>query len=147
MVLLRGGLTPQVSVAQADLREISYAELSQRIRETPRIPFSVRDGKVRMSIAGFQNKLPVRLDQDKRIWLGDGAIASTHILKPQTANCAPHQAINEYFCKRLARAAGIASAPVEMIRVPEPVLEPDRYFSVKHIFVKRKKDEQEDLPK
>jgi hypothetical protein len=27
------------------------------------------------------------------------------------------------------------------------VLEPDRYFSVKHIFVKRKKDEQEDLPK
>ena len=45
------------------------------------------DGKVRMSVAGFQDKLLVLMDGEN-IFLADGALASTHILKPEPLNSA-----------------------------------------------------------
>jgi serine/threonine-protein kinase HipA len=41
------------------LREVTREELSQRIRERAQIPFSVWDQKVRLSIAGYQDKIAV----------------------------------------------------------------------------------------
>jgi serine/threonine-protein kinase HipA len=42
---------------QDRLRPLPVSEISERIRHRPQQPFSVWDGKVRLSIAGFQDKI------------------------------------------------------------------------------------------
>lgn len=110
-------------------RPISHEELQERIAQRHQIPFSVWDGKVRMSVAGFQDKLLVQKHGD-RLLLVDGPLASTHILKPQPLNTRlTHMVANEHFCMRLAQAVGLRAyktaslvAEVEILRVPDPVL-------------------------
>lgn len=114
------------------LRPIERAELSTRIRERNDIPFSVWDGTVRLSIAGYQDKLAVF--EDSGAWaLVDGAQrASTHILKPDPI--APRLAgltSNEFFCMRLAAAVGLPVARVRLEHVPEPVLVVERFDRVR----------------
>jgi serine/threonine-protein kinase HipA len=110
------------------LRPVSRAELSMRIRERQDVPFSVWDGAVRLSIAGYQDKLAV-FEADGEWSLADGPHrASTHILKPDPL--APRLAgltSNEFFCMRLAAAVGLPVAPVRLERVPEPVLVVERF--------------------
>ena len=50
-------------------REISLPELSARIRSRDQMPFSVWDDKVRMSIAGYQDKIAVYREPDGRLFL------------------------------------------------------------------------------
>jgi serine/threonine-protein kinase HipA len=114
------------------LREIPLQELDQRIAEREHVPLTVWDGKVRMSVAGLQDKLLVYLDRPLaelgkgtgRLCLVDGQrLASTHILKPDTANPqTPHLAVNEHFCMSLARRMGLPAAEVGLLRTPRPVL-------------------------
>lgn len=110
------------------LREIPIQELDQRIAEREQVPLTVWDGKVRMSVAGLQDKLLVYLDrplvEGGRLFLVDGQrLASTHILKPDTANPqTPHLAVNEHFCMSLARRMKLPVAEVGLLRTPRPVL-------------------------
>lgn len=110
------------------LREIPLKELNQRIAEREQVPLTVWDGKVRMSVAGLQDKLLVYLDrpllEGGRLFLVDGPrLASTHILKPDTGNPkTPHLAVNEHFCMVLARRMGMPAAEVSLLRTPRPVL-------------------------
>jgi serine/threonine-protein kinase HipA len=110
------------------LREVSGQELDQRIAERAHVPLTVWDGKVRMSVAGLQDKLLVYLDRPLndggRLFLVDGQrLASTHILKPDTDNPkTPHLAVNEHFCMSLARRMGLPAAEVTLLRTPRPVL-------------------------
>lgn len=104
-------------------RALTQAELSARIRSRPHESFAVWDGRVRLSIAGHQDKLAIHVDGDE--WsLADGAgIASTHILKPEPVRRElAWLTSNEYFCMRLAAGAGLPTASVELLHVPEPVL-------------------------
>lgn len=113
-------------------REIPLPELDRRIAEREHVPLSVWDGKVRMSVAGLQDKLLVYLDRPMtdlgrdggRLFLVDGQrLASTHILKPDTGNPqTPHLAVNEHFCMSLARRMGLPAAEVGLLRTPRPVL-------------------------
>ena len=48
--------------ALAPLREVSLGELNERLAQRAQIPFVVWDGKPRMSVAGYQDKLLVYLD-------------------------------------------------------------------------------------
>jgi len=104
-------------------RLLTQDELSARIRQRPSESFTVWDGKVRLSIAGFQDKLAV-FQNDGSWYLVEGPdLASTHILKPDPVN--PKLAgltSNEFFCMKLAAAIGLETAPVELHRLPEPVL-------------------------
>lgn len=104
-------------------RLLTREELSERIRARPQMPFTVWDGKVRLSIAGFQDKLAI-LDESGAWFLVEGPdLASTHILKPDPVN--PSLAgltSNEFFCMKLAAACGLETASVELHHVPEPVL-------------------------
>lgn len=110
------------------LREVSRQELDQRIAEREHVPLTVWDGKVRMSVAGLQDKLLVYLDRPLndggRLFLVDGQrLASTHILKPDTDNPkTPNLAVNEHFCMSLARRMGLPAAEVGLLRTPRPVL-------------------------
>lgn len=108
-------------------REISRDELRQRINERARVPFMVWDGRVRMSIAGYQDKLAVYLDGD-RFYLVEGELASTHILKPEpTETGLPMLVANEHFCMSLASRLGLVAAPASILRLPEPVLVIERF--------------------
>ena len=103
-------------------REIPVHELRRRIEERAQVPFAVWDGRVRMSIAGYQDKLPVYVEGD-RYYLVEGALASTHILKPEPLDRRlPGLVANEHFCMRLAARLGLAAAEVGIVRVPHPVL-------------------------
>jgi len=103
-------------------RELTYRELSERINSREVLPFSIWDGKVRLSIAGLQDKIAVMKDGDQ-LFLVEGALASTYILKPPPRNPALAKlVVNEYFCMTLAQQVKLPVASVELIRVPEPVL-------------------------
>ena len=103
-------------------REISRAELKQRIDERGEVPFAVWDGRVRMSIEGYQDKLAVYLDGE-RMYLVEGELASTHILKPEPVTQRLSMLVaNEHFGMSLAARLGLAVAPVSILRVPDPVL-------------------------
>jgi len=104
-------------------RLLTREELSERIRARPQLPFTVWDGKVRLSIAGFQDKLAV-LDDEGVWYLVEGPdLASTHILKPDPINLSlAGLTSNEFFCMKLAAACGLETASVALRHVPEPVL-------------------------
>ncbi len=105
------------------LRLVTREQLSERIRQRAEIPFSVWDGKVRLSIAGYQDKIAV-YEKSGNWYLADGPrLASTVIVKPQPPN--PRMAslpTNEYLCMQLARRVGLEVAPTRLVHVPEPVL-------------------------
>ena len=114
-------------------RLVSYQELSQRVQEQSKDGLALWDNKVRMSVAGFQNKLLIYTDAQLRdldpslpMYLVDPPLASTVILKPQ-----PEQihclVANEHFCMRLAKALGYRVADVALLRVPQPVLAVKRF--------------------
>ena len=114
------------------LREISLAELNDRLSQREYIPFVVWDGKVRMSIAGYQDKLTVYLDkeidQGGRIYLPSPPLASTHILKPESIQASmPYLVANEHYCMKLALRMGFPVAEVSILRSPRPILVVKRF--------------------
>lgn len=117
-----------VEVAKQDnsMREITAVEVNDRLRQREQIPFVVWDKKVRMSIAGYQDKLTVLIQQDKgesHMYLAAPPLASTHILKPEPmGRNMPHLVANEYYCMTLAKKMGFPVADVSILRVPRPVL-------------------------
>lgn len=113
-------------------REVSVAELNERLATRGEIPFVVWDGKVRMSIAGYQDKLLVYLDKPLeaggRMFLVEPPLASTHILKPEPDRIGtPHLVVNEHFCMSLARRMGLPVAEVAILRSPQPLLVVKRF--------------------
>ena len=123
------------AVAAKPPREVTREELDQRIAERDEIALAVWDGKVRMSIAGVQDKLMVYLDRPPsdgaRLFLVEPPLASTHILKPDPARqVTPHLVVNEHFCMSLARHMKLPVAEVGIYRTPRPVLVVRRFDRV-----------------
>lgn len=124
----------QVPAEQEPLRRrLPFEELQARIDNRATEPFNRWDGKVRMSIAGHQDKLLVAID-DGELFLVDGALSSTHILKPEPARAAaPFMVANEHFCMQLANRISMrrwkspCAAQVNILRVPAPVLSIERF--------------------
>ena len=105
------------------LREVTPAQLSERIRERGNLPFSVWDGKVRLSIAGYQDKIAVYEREGRWYLVESGRLASTEIVKPVPVR--PRLAslpANEHMCMQLARRVGLEVAPTRLVHLPEPVL-------------------------
>lgn len=125
-----GAAAPSIAPAPA-LRLVTPRQLSDRLRERDQLPFSVWDGRVRLSIAGYQDKIAV-YERDGAWYLVDGPdLASTVIVKPapQRARLASLPA-NEHLCMQLARRVGVAAADTRLVHVPEPVLLVQRFDRV-----------------
>lgn len=119
---------PCAAEYEVQQRSLLPQELSARIRARPYEPFSVWDGKVRLSIAGYQDKIAVFKDGGDWFLAEGSRLASTVILKPEPVNGnLTGLTSNEFLCMRLARHVGLAAAPVSLIHVPEPVLEVERF--------------------
>jgi serine/threonine-protein kinase HipA len=110
---------------------IALDELRDRIAERGQLPFSVWDGRVRLSIAGYQDKIAVH-EEAGELALVEGALSSTHILKPEPIDPRlPHMVANEHFCLSLAKTLGIEVAQATIMRLPEPVLKVQRFDRVR----------------
>jgi serine/threonine-protein kinase HipA len=92
-------------------RKLSANELAAILKELPKRPLLAGEAGVRLSLAGAQDKLAVRLE-DGEICLPLGGAPSTHILKPAVDRF-DSVIFNEAFCMRLAAATGQSTAPVE----------------------------------
>ena len=105
------------------LRRVTAQELSGRIQQRAQTPFSVWDGKVRLSIAGYQDKIALYQRGDEWYLVDGPRLASTVIVKPMPAQ--PQWAGlpgNEFLCMQLAQRSGLDVAATQLVHVPEPVL-------------------------
>lgn len=114
-----------VESINTSFREISKEELQERIRERKKTSITIWDGKVRLSLAGVQEKLPLAIINGK-FGFGEGKLASTHILKFDTSDT--HLVLNEAISLHLAHKAGLAvnKAKIELFD-HEPVLVVERF--------------------
>jgi serine/threonine-protein kinase HipA len=92
-------------------RDLSEEELAAILKELPRRPLLAGEEGIRLSLAGAQDKLAVRLE-GKTISLPLGGAPSTHILKPNVERF-EGVVFNEAFCMGLAAAAGLPAAAIE----------------------------------
>ncbi len=99
---------------ETSFREISILELQERVEKREIESIYVWDKKLRLSVAGVQEKLPLTII-DGKMGLGEGDICSTHILKFNRKN--ENVVLNEYISLRLAKAVGINVAEVEYLRL------------------------------
>ena len=116
------------AAAPSVLRPLSHEELSDRIRQRAQQPFAVWDGKVRMSVAGFQDKIVAFEHEGQWSFVESGPCASNVIIKPEPKN--PRMAGmtgNEFMCMQLASAVGLPTARVQLKHIPEPVLVIERF--------------------
>jgi serine/threonine-protein kinase HipA len=93
-------------------RMLSSEELAAVLRELPKRPLLAGDKGIRLSLAGAQDKIAVRVDGDE-ISLPLGGAPSTHILKPG-GNRFEGVVANEAFCMKLAAGIEIPTAKVEV---------------------------------
>ena len=99
-------------------RELSSQELARILKELPKRPLLAGEKGIRLSLAGAQDKVAVRIE-DNEISLPLGGAPSTHILKPGAERFAG-LVFNEAVNMNLASAIGIPAAKVE-IRTVESV--------------------------
>jgi len=98
--------------AHPTYQEISKGQLEESLAQLPRRPLLAGEKGIRLSLAGAQAKLALKIS-DGCFFLPINGSPSSHIIKPEN----PHFAglvENEYFCMRLATQAGLEAANVEI---------------------------------
>lgn len=93
-------------------RQLSEAELAAILRTLPKRPLMAGEAGIRLSLAGAQDKIAVRLE-GQTICLPLNGSPSTHILKPQIDRF-EGVVLNEKLCMDLAAAIGIPSAAAKI---------------------------------
>jgi serine/threonine-protein kinase HipA len=96
---------------------LSPDALAEILRTLPRRPLMAGEEGIRLSLAGAQDKIAVRVSHEG-ISIPLAGAPSTHILKPAIERF-EGVVFNEASCMRLARAVGINAAPVETHKVED----------------------------
>ncbi|OIQ99294.1 serine/threonine-protein kinase HipA [mine drainage metagenome] len=92
------------------------------------LPLMASWDEVRMSLAGAQEKLGLRIEADGALFLPEGSAPSTHIVKPENASADfPHCPANEFFCMRLALELKVPVPAVGLLHLPEPLYVIERF--------------------
>lgn len=104
------------SRTDSDYRQLSDAELTEILEMLPKRPLLAGEKGVRLSLAGAQDKIAVRLDAAGKIYLPLNYAPSTHILKPAIATW-EGLVSNETYCMALAQAIGLQAAPTTAHKV------------------------------
>jgi serine/threonine-protein kinase HipA len=104
---------------------LSDEEFAQIVEELPRRPLLAGERGIRLSLAGAQGKLPVRIEGD-RVFIARGALPTTHIVKPEIPG-GEGAVRNEAFCMALATRSGLP-VPRSWVRLGrEPVYVVQRF--------------------
>lgn len=100
----------------------SYVRLDpeklEALASTPGSAAALLHKDVRMSLAGAQDKIPLRLCDDQSLWLPIQGAPSTHLLKCPNPSFSQLVA-NEHYCLRLAQAVGLKVAKSQIIHSPK----------------------------
>lgn len=96
---------------------LTNEELIAILKELPKRPLLAGEKGIRLSLAGAQDKIAVRVDGDDVSLPLDGA-PSTHILKPAIERF-EGVVFNEALSMKLAAAVGLPTAPVEIRTVED----------------------------
>jgi serine/threonine-protein kinase HipA len=92
-------------------RTLSSEELAAILKELPKRPLLAGEEGIRLSLAGAQDKIAVRI-KGEEISLPLGGAPSTHILKPAVERF-EGVVSNEALCMNLAAAVGLPTATVQ----------------------------------
>lgn len=106
-----------LNFSQFQYKQLSSTELYSLLKELPKRPLLAGEQGVRLSLAGAQNKLAVRVEGNK-ISIPLGSTPSTHILKPAN-NFFNGIVINETLCMKLAAIIGLSTSQVEFRRADD----------------------------
>ena len=107
--------------------------LQEKIEESRarNLPLMASWEEIRMSLAGAQEKLGLRIDASGMMFLPEGSAPSTHIVKPENASADfPHCPANEFFCMRLAHELKVQVPAVGLLHLPEPLYVIERFDRV-----------------
>jgi serine/threonine-protein kinase HipA len=110
---------------EASYRELSLPELGRLVLESERRPLLAPLDGVRLSLAGAQDKIPLRYAEG-RWFLPLGEAPSSHILKPSSL-VFDDLVFNEFFCMRFAGALGFPVPRVDLVDVGRKALLIQRY--------------------
>lgn len=127
---LRADETTATQVDEELLVPLSREALQAKIEEsrTRNLPLMASWDDIRMSLAGAQEKLGLRIDVHGEMFLPEGTAASTHIVKPENASADfPFCPANEFFCMRLAAELKVPVPAVDLKHLPEPLYVIDRF--------------------
>lgn len=122
--------TMEVSDLQEKLVPLSPEALQEKIQESRarNLPLMASWDDIRMSLAGAQEKLGLRIDIHGAMFLPEGTAASTHIVKPENASADfPFCPANEFFCMRLAAELKVPVPEVNLLHLPEPLYVIERF--------------------
>ena len=112
------------------LAPLSREALQKKIKASRarNLPLMASWDEIRMSLAGAQEKLGLRIDANGDMFLPEGSAASTHIVKPENASADfPYCPANEFFCMRLAHELKIPVPAVGLLHLPEPLYVIERF--------------------
>jgi serine/threonine-protein kinase HipA len=98
-------------------RKLDVKDLAAILRELPKRPLLAGEKGIRLSLAGAQDKVAVRIDGDE-VSLPLGGAPSTHILKPAVERFAG-VVFNEALCMTLAAHMSLPVAKVEARKVED----------------------------
>lgn len=127
--LLPDGISKSV-LATESIIPLSKTALQAKIltARAQNLPLMAVWDTLRMSLAGAQEKLGLRIDASGAMFLPEGASASTHIVKPSNVSSLfPFCPANEFFCMRLARALKLPVPVVDLLHLPEPLYVIERF--------------------
>ena len=93
-------------------RPLTRQELAEILKTLPRRPLMAGEEGIRLSLAGAQDKIAVRV-LDDQISIPLGGSPSTHILKPAIERF-EGTVFNEALCMKLANAIGMPTAKAEI---------------------------------
>ncbi|MDD3324826.1 MAG: HipA domain-containing protein [Sulfurospirillaceae bacterium] len=109
---------------ETTFRKVTQEELTERILDRKNTPIVIWDKKVRLSLSGVQEKLPITMI-DGEFGFGEGNLASTHILKFGNND---NLVWNEFLSLELAKVAGLTVNKTEIRYFDdEPVLFIERF--------------------
>lgn len=111
LAVLPAGEAPKPDIGR--YRRLSGEELGQLIAALPNHPLMAGSEEVRLSLAGAQSKLSVRMSAQQEFYLPLNGAAGSHILKPGSQNF-DFLPENEAFCMMLASALGLAVPQVSL---------------------------------
>jgi len=112
VTFLHPGDKPLSDAGGTDYRAVDEKQLAEIIDKLPERPFLAGEKEIRLSLAGAQDKLPVRVVEGQVSLPLHGA-PSSHIIKPAIRRI-EGSVYNEAFCLALARAIGLDVVAAEI---------------------------------
>lgn len=118
LITVTGEENPVLPKEEYDINSENYEELTKEqiyefVRRMKERPLVKADEKLRLSLAGAQEKLSLAKIEGKWFLPINGA-PSTHIIKPTREGSLSSLADNEYICMKLAKLFGLSVPEVEI---------------------------------